>query len=260
MARVASQRSGQPGTAPQGGPPAVRHPHLGDDGPPQGCTPIDRKRTFWNGRTDRPDPAPGRGERDHRFPSLPLVGIRELRPLADPRGYRDPRWPLRPWSHGRTAGHPQTRDPDRRSGDAAADGRVGRSRGNDPPAASTPDSLGIGFGPARKARYRLDGPLRREPLQPLRLDRGRLRLGGRPERTEGRPRHGRKARQGYRGTSPGPGGSRRPPRRGGTDLRAERDGLRGILGWLRQGTRRWLRIDRGCRPLRGGTPAGRRPG
>ena len=84
-----------------------------------------------------------------------------------------------------------------------------------------------------------DGPLRRRPLQPLRLDRGRVGHDRDARRSCGR-------RPGTAGTPPrgtvvkllDDDGRAVPPGRDGPDLRRQRDGLRGLHGRRQQGGRR----------------------
>ncbi len=79
------------------------------------------------------------------------------------------------------------------AGDGAADPRPA---GGDPRLLRplfAADHLALGVGPAGRAGDRLDGPLRRHRLQPLRLDRGRLRHRRHPGGSARCPRHRRQA-------------------------------------------------------------------
>ena len=102
----------------------------------------------------------------------------------------------------------------RRAGDAAAHPPARRRGARQVLAAEPADHRGQRLGAARRAGDRVDGPLRRQHLQPLRLDRGRLRddrLARGPARGA---RHGR----------PAPARHRDPDRRrGGQRRRAGRD-------------------------------------
>ena len=106
------------------------------------------------------------------------------------------------------------------------------------------------LGPAGRAGHPRDGGLRPDPLQPLRLHRGRLGddrhargpARGARHRRPAAARHDREAAR--RGRPRGAAGAKR------ADLRRQRDGLRGLYGRRRQGDRRGAHVHRRRRPLR----------
>ena len=86
----------------------------------------------------------------------------------------------------------------------------------------------LGLGAARRPRRQVHGRVRRHPLQPLRLDRGRLgddRDAGRPAR---RARHRRRSRRAARRPDLRRGRPRAAARRDRPHLRRQRDAVRGL--------------------------------
>ncbi len=74
---------------------------------------------------------------------------------------------------------------------------------------------------ARRAGHARHGPLRRRALQPLRLDRGGVGVGGHPGRPARRARHGRPSAARHRGQAARRAGRRGRPGRAGPDLRRQ---------------------------------------
>jgi hypothetical protein len=94
---------------------------------------------------------------------------------------------------------------DRRAGDDPADPRARRRDPAPLRPVEAARGAGLRLGAARAAFGPLDGPVRRQPLQPLRLDRGRVgddRDAGGPAR---RPRHRRQAAATTTATRSAPG-------------------------------------------------------
>ena len=114
---------------------------------------------------------------------------------------------------------------------------------------------------ARRPLRALDGPLRRQPLQPLRLDRGRLGDDRHPAGPARGARHRRQAaarhdRQALRRRRP----ARSTTGRDRPHLRRQRDAVRGLHRRRQQGRHRRPDVLRRRRPLRrGGPPVRRRP-
>ena len=164
--------------------------------------------------------------------------------------------PLRPRGDAEDGRRQRRRRARRRPGDAAADhgARPGGPRPLRP--AEPADHRGQRLGAARRPGDALDGQLRRQPLQLLRLDRGRLgddrdargHARGARHRRAGR-RTGPRSRSSTRTASELPRGRDRP------DLRRQRDVLRGLHRRRRQGRRRRDALLRRRRPLRRATAA-----
>ena len=91
---------------------------------------------------------------------------------------------------------------------------------------------------ARRAGDGVDGRVRRQPLQPLRLDRGLLGLDRDAGGHARRARHGRQAAARHRDPHRGRGRRRRRARRDGPDLRRQPARLRGLHRRRRQGASR----------------------
>ena len=188
---------------------------------------------------DRQDPLPQPRDDDGRGAALSLLGLRPLRARPADRLDPGPAAPLRP--RGDAAGGRRSTAPTVLAVVPVMIQRIlqlprGDARLLRPLLAA--DHRAVGLGAAGRAGDRVDGPLRRQHLQPLRLDRGRLGRRSPRRRTCG----------------PRPGTAGRPPRgtvvkifdearqggaagRGRADLRRQRDGLRGLHRRRRQGGR-----------------------
>ena len=151
-----------------------RDPHLRHDGDAEGRLAQPAEVARPRGRAAVADPAEGAREDDDRRAALPRLGLRALHarhgPVLDDRAQAQVR----------------------RGGDAVADraARLHRARGRAGDAPAHPRAArrgarplrplgrqgrpGVGLRAAREPLGPLDGPLRRQPLQPLRLDRGRV--------------------------------------------------------------------------------------
>ena len=114
-----------------------------------------------------------------------------------------------------------------------------------------------GFGAARRPRHQVDGHLRREPLQHLRLDRGRVG-DDRPAQGHARGRgHGRQGAVQHRGPDLRRGRQPRQGRRVRPHLRRQHDALRRLhrRRGRDQGHDRRPDVRRRHRPARRGGPA-----
>ena len=120
---------------------------------------------------------------------------------------------------------------------------------------SLADHLPLRLGAARRARARLDGPLRRLGLQPLRLDRGLLGDRRHARRPARRARHRRPAPARHRRQALRRGRDGGPEGRGRANLRRQRNGLRGLHRRRRQGGDRRPLQQRRRRPPRRSRPA-----
>ena len=178
----------------------VHRPHLGHDRDAEGRA----ARPARHARPDRgapvEDPAEGARDDDDRRAALPLLGLRALLDRALALLDLRPAPQVRP--RGDAQGHrgEQGLGPDRRAGDDAAHPPARRRGDREVRPLLAQGHLRLGLGPSRRARHRVDGRDRRQPLQPLRLDRGRVgddRDPGRPARragTAGRIPHGTRSR------------------------------------------------------------------
>ena len=108
----------------------------------------------------------------------------------------------------------------------------------------------VRLGAAGRSRPGVDGPVRRQPLQHLRLDRGRLRV----DRDTARPACGadlrREAALGDGGEDPGRRGTRGAHGRARPDLRRERPAVRGLHRRRVEGGRRRPDVVGRRRPVR----------
>ena len=158
-----------------GAPLAHRHPDVRHDRDAEGRTP-QRGRRRRRGLADVADAAALRLAHPHRRAAVPHLGVRppgvvdaarldrraapEVRARGVPAG-----------RHGRVVRLPR-RDP----GDAAAGARAAGRHPRPLPTALVEGDGRVRLGAAGRPRPGVDGPVRRQPLQHLRLDRGRLRV------------------------------------------------------------------------------------
>ncbi len=212
------------------------------------------------GRDVLEDPVAGARDDGDRGADVPLLGLRALH-ARDAAGLDDrAAAPLRPRGDAARDLPAPCERAGGRAGDAAADhgAPAGDDRALRPQLPA--DHRGIRLGAAGRAGDAGDGHLRRRSLQPLRLDRGGVgddRDAAGPAR---RPRHRGTPAAGDRREA----ARRRRPRgrrgRARTDLRGERDGLRGLHRRRRQGDRAGPDEHRRHGPLRRGrTPVRRWP-
>ena len=159
---------------------ALRDPHLGHDRDAEGRPALQPRRPAGDRGADRQDPLPHPRDDDDRGAALSLLGLLPLHHEPADRLDDGAAAALRPRGHAaRRAGKPRP--------------GAGGGAGDDPahPAAARGDArqlrpllaadhLALRLGAAGRAGDRVDGPLRRHDLQPLRLDRGRLRDGRHP--------------------------------------------------------------------------------
>ena len=157
----------------RGGP--LRHPHLGDDRDAEGSAADQPRRPRRARRALRPHPLSQRRADDDRLAPVSLLGLHPLRPRPAARLDDDPAPALRP--RGNAAGGPGSPRPGAGGGpgDDPADPRAAGGDAGQVRPLLAEDHLGLGLCPAGRDGAEVDGPLRRQHLQPLRLDRGRLR-------------------------------------------------------------------------------------
>ena len=140
--------------------------------------------------------------------------------------------------------------PRRDPGDAAAGARAAGRHPRPLPTALAEGDGRVRLGAAGRPRPGVDGPVRRQPLQHLRLDRGRLRV----DRDTARPACGadlrREAALGDGGEDPGRRGTRGAHGGVRPDLRRERPAVRGLHRWRVEGGRRRPDVVGRRRPVR----------
>ena len=189
-------------------------------------------------------------DRAHRRAAVPHLGLRAHDAVAAARPHAGAEAEVRP--RGRARG--DRREALRRGrgdpGDAAADARPRGRRARQVLAAHGQGGRGLRLGAAGRPGADLDGPLRRQPLQHLRLHRGRLRLDRDARGHAHRAVHRRQAAVGHRREDlrrQGPGG---PGRRVRPDLRRQQPALRGLHRRRPEGHDRRADELRRRRPLR----------
>ena len=135
---------------------------------------------------------------------------------------------LRPGGRAARRRGPAVRVAGRDPGDAAADPGPRREVLARYPSTRCEVVAVVGVRAAGHAGPGLDGPLRRQPLQHLRLDRGRLRLHRTPEDLRADADLGRQPPYGTVVQLLDEAGSERPRGRHGAHLRRQRPALRGL--------------------------------
>ena len=210
----------------------------GTTGTPKGAQRSSPDGLLADRRAARQDPLPQPRDDDDRGAALPLLGLLPLRDEPADRLDDGAAAPLRP--RGDAAGGPgkPRRGAGGGAGDDPADPQPARGDARRLRPLLAADHLALGLGAAGRAGDRLDGPLRRQRLQPLRLDRGRLRDDRHPRGPARRPRHRRQAAARNHGPALRRGRAGGSAGRGRPHLRRQRDVLRGLHRRRRQGGHR----------------------
>ena len=163
-------------------------PHVGHDRHAEGREPQAAAVARPGRGAARADPAQVARAHDDRRADVPLLGLRALH--ARDGAVRDDRAQaqVRPRGDALADRAARVHRADRRAGDDPADPRA-RRRGAAPlRPVEAQGGAGLRLGAAGRRLRALDGPVRRQPLQPLRLDRGRVgddRDAGGPARRAG---------------------------------------------------------------------------
>ena len=174
-------------------------PDLGHDRQAQGREPAPAAVARPGRRAARADPAQGGGADDDRRAAVPLLGLRALHARDGPDDDDRAQAQVRAGGDAVADRAPPLHGTDRRPGDAAADPRARRRDPRPLRPLGAQGRPGLGLGAPARDLERLDGPLRREPLQPLRLDRGRVGDDRHPRGPARRARHRRPPAPRHRG-------------------------------------------------------------
>ena len=210
-----------------GRPQPDHHPHVRDHRYAEGRSP-QRGRHRRRDLAALADAAEVRLAGAHRGAAVPHLGLRAPDAVAAARPHDRAAAQVRPGGRARPGRRAAVRRDGRDPGDAAADARAARREARQVQPRDRQGGRRVGLGAARRPRAELDGPLRRQPLQHLRLDRGRLRLDRHPRGHAPGAVHGRQAAVGDRREDLRRQGQGGPAGRVGPDLRRQQPALRGL--------------------------------
>ena len=175
-----------------------RHPDLGHHRYAEGRTP-QRGRHRRRHLAAVADAAQVRLEGARRGTPVPHLGLRAPDAVAAARPHDRAAAQVRPRGHPRPGRGAAVRRGGRDPGDAAADPRPTGREARQVQPRHRQGRRRVGLGAAGRPRRELDGPLRRQPLQHLRFDRGGLRLDRHPRGHAQAADHRREAAVGHRG-------------------------------------------------------------
>ena len=204
------------------------------------------------------DPAEVAPGDPHRRAAVPLLGLRPLLARADPRLDLRAAAQVRPGGLPGRGGAPPLRLARRRAGDDAAHPRAAGGDALEVRPLLAEGGGGQRLGAARRPRDRVDGRLRRQPLQPVRLDRGGVGVDRHAGRHARRPGHRGQAAARHRREALRRGAARGAAGRDGPHLRRQRDAVRGLHRRRLEGRDREPDGHRRRRPLRRGRAPVRR--
>ena len=221
----------------------------GTTGTPKGA-PAQRGRHRRRDLAALADAAEVRLEGAHRRAAVPHLGLRAPDALAAAGPHDRAAAQVRPRGRARPGRRPAVRRDGRDPGDAAADARAARREARRAQPRDGQGGRRLGLGAARRPRAQLDGPLRRQPLQHLRLDRGRLRVDRHPRGHAPGADHGGQAALGDRREDLRRRGHGAAAGRVGPDLRGQQPAVRGLHRRRPEGHDRRPDVVRRRGPLR----------